>query len=221
MAVQTKVAVDAQQLTFDRLAPGAYRVEVSLQRARQVSWDSKVTVPNEPPFATSAEVTIPALKFGGIKARFLLPDGKSPAALMRVWLDTAGGRLDVTTDQNGSFRATDLLAGPIQLSPGAAPGVAQVPIVGHQIEGGRITYLGTVTLQHVDAVFGWLEGHLQFDDGKPLGPAQVTGLYAGIDGGLIRMPAMFRAEAVDARGNFRVRLPKGKQRVVINLGAGR
>jgi hypothetical protein len=218
LVAQQKVAADARQVIFDRLAPGAYRVEVSLEQAKQNSWARMVIVPSQTPFAVSAQFTIPALKFGGIKARFLMPDGVTPAAFMKVWLATEGGGLAVTTDQNGGFRATDLLAGPIQLTPGAAPGVAQVPIRGHQIEGSRITYLGTVTLKHVDDEFGLLEGTLQSDDGRKVGPAQIAGLYAGIEGGGVMIPSMFRAEAVDVNGDFQVRLPKGKQKIVINLG---
>ncbi len=218
---QQKVTPNTDAISFKGLAPGDYSVSVWLEQASQRRWSRDLTIPNEEPFSASAKITLPELAFGGIKGRLLMPDGKTPAAHLRLSLHSAAGARSMRTDDQGVFRAVDLLAGPISITPGDdEPNIAQVPITGRTIEGGRITYLGNVRLKRTDEEFGWLEGVLQRDDGQPIRDADIIGYYAGLDGAIRMVPSGFQVATTDQQGAFRIRVRKGKQKLLFQLSGG-
>lgn len=189
---------------MDRLSPGKYRVRVTAVPQEHWSWTKEVVLDaNAPGRAVDVEFVVPEKKFGRVRATILAPDGKTPVATGRVWLDSSAmcGGFSIV---NGAVDLKDIPVGKVWLTTTVA-GMARRKLKGF-VRDGQTTDLGRIVLQRLEDATGVVAGRVLYDDGMPAIGAVLVG-----DG--------FEKTPVGPDGKYSVRLFAGKGTVVIDLAA--
>ena len=217
MMEQRKVGAATERIEFDRLTPGEYRVQVFLSSADHMNWWQTVTIPaDDTPQSSTVTFRIPRLLFGGLSARFVLPDGKTPASNAVIRTYASGISLRHVTDEAGRITVRDLPIGDAWLH---AQGMTEVSESGElaKVLPDAITDLGTIQLKTVDEVTGWFEGILKYEDGSPVLGARPTGLMTGLHTNGSTWPSEYHSGPLDIAGRFRIRLPVGRHDCIFDL----
>lgn len=198
-------------ISFTNLTPGEYELTVAIKGVNR-RWTYPVTVPDREPRSVSANVIIPMFFFGGIKAKFLMPDGETPAAGVGFYLVNTGEGRELTADENGEILLERVLEGRFGLTPSAPKGVdiAVASVFGPEVEnkviGGEVKDLGVIRLKRIDEVFGHVDVAVRNDDCTPVDPVHVEGAEWQQIGSPYEVPS----EDLDKPGLFRIRLRPGK-----------
>lgn len=208
-------------VTLTGLTPGRYDITVRARNLASETWREKVVIPDTAPFRGRAAIQIPELRWGGVKATFLLPDGRTPAAGMNFYVEGAGPGRSVRANAMGEIQISDILEGRLLITPSRTEGrVAEVGIAGHKVVAGQETDLGTIRLRSVNEEFGWVEGTLKYDDGYPV-PAVHSGETFAVSESSFHSPSAFhlkdRARHVSAAGRFRLQVRRGRHFVTFGF----
>ena len=189
---------------MDRLSSGKYRVTVTAVPQEHWRWTKEVVLDaNAPGRAADLDFFVPEKKFGNVRATILAPDGKTPVAKGRVWMDSSAswGGFPIV---NGAVALKDIPVGKVWLTT-TVDGMA-----GRKLEGfvrdGQTTDFGRIVLQRLEDATGVVAGRVLYDDGTPAIGAVLVG-----DG--------FQKTPVGANGKYSVRRFAGKGTVVIDLAA--
>lgn len=190
--------------TMDRLSPGKYRVKVTAVPQEHWHWTKEVVLDaNALGLAAELDFLVPEKKFGNVRATILAPDGKTPVAKGRVWMDSSAswGGFPIV---NGVVELKDIPVGKVWLTT-TVDGTA-----GRKLEGlvrdGQTTDLGRIVLQRLEDATGVVAGRVLYDDGTPAIGAVLVG-----DG--------FDKTPVGSDGKYSVRRFAGKGTVVVDLAA--
>lgn len=190
------------QLTwnFDKLSPGTYTIEAKVVNAEHWSWQKTVEL-TAGDMQTSVTFELPKMEFGGLRARILEPDGKTPVARGQVWIDSpkSAGWHPI---ENGVVKVDHIPVGTAHLTTRIEETVASKAAA--TIKTGEVTDLGDIVLVSLEKGSGWIEGRVLYEDGTPALGATIYG------GG-------FDAKPVEADGSFEKRLPLGKNNLIVGM----
>lgn len=195
------------------LEPRDYQISVNMPRIGMQDWTTSVNVPATAPYRAVAKIQLPDLQFGSLRATVTLPDGKTPASQLSLWIEAQGGDAAgkwFMTDEAGMLHAQSLPAGPVRVRCINSESFAPTAFFA-EIESQATVDMGKVRLQAMSEVYSWLTGSLLYRDGSPIPQVSCSGWQAGLTDlngttmDLLGVYSEFRAD-----GSYRVRFPAGK-----------
>lgn len=207
-----KLGPDGGRTRFTRRSPGTYEVKVAVLGARHYTWTLSTRLP-QPDGAMKTAVVFrlpelhvepekPPIRFGGLRARILEPDGRTPvrkgrARVAKRWVDIRDGIIDERRVPVGKAKVGINLADRLPRTLSCV------------VREGRIRDLGDIVLTAEEDGMGWIEGRLVFDDGTPALGADLIDPGVSISTGHTPLAA---------QGGFRQRLPVGESWLAFELG---
>lgn len=213
---EKQISASSKETVFAGLTPGKYRIVASVKTAGHRHFEAHAEIqPGKDQQTVTAELRIPAFKFGDLTATFLRPDGKTPyQGHIRLYSTGSLGRH--TADNAGRLTVRTVPVGRVQLTASGAEGLAESPSPGI-VKANEMTDLGTIRLKAEEEVYGWVVGQVKYPDGSPLLGATANGIAHGVDTSLTSQPNGFQANRVSAKGEFKLRMNDGLHNVTFDL----
>ena len=203
---------------FKSLGPGKYTVKATIAKSSRFTWSKTFTIPIDAPTSTAnVKLEIPELRFGSLRAKVVMPDGKTPARNARLRIDSFNGISTVKTDEDGNLKIDTWPVGRVSMSPRDIEGIAPETLLG-KVVANETTDLGTIRLKRIEELYGWVEGTLKYDDGTPAIGATTNGVGVGVSTMTTMHPNGFDSSGtVGQDGKYRVRLPASQHYLAFDL----
>ncbi len=196
-------------LSWDRLSPGDYKIEVTIDHANHWNWNETVTIASDADVPATCDFDLPELLFGDATIQVVTSDGVTPWRGGNLWIDSSHGWGSIPV-RNGRASLRDIPAGRIQVSV-HTDGYARTRLHG-EIIAGETVELGILRALTIDEGSGLVVGRVLLMDGGPAIGARVQ----AIGGSYGRAPHL-GGEPVDGDGLFEIRLDPGKQTLQVEL----
>ncbi|MEM7475119.1 MAG: hypothetical protein AAF483_09025 [Planctomycetota bacterium] len=206
-------------LTLHGLQPGEYQISAYVNRYSNDKYKTTVTIGESEPFRALAKLQLPVFEFGKLKGKFLLPDGKTPAANESLWIQARDGKAGGTrfiTNENGEFETGDLPTGNAHIRVLDSPTIAPTTFKAN-IEKGTLSDAGASRFQAREEVFSRIKGRFLYENGSAIQKNFMGGYLVGwgLNGystGILGVHGQFHAS-----GDFQYEFESGRRKLKFDI----